>query len=137
MPAVNATGTSSEAMNTEAGYEALAGAWEATGLLSSGAHSSLLADTQITAEFDLKGRVSGTAGCNRYTAGVSTDGTSIQISAAAATRMFRAAPEGVMEQEAAYLSLLSQAASFGIQEAVLDLYGADGALLVSYERVAP
>lgn len=115
----------------------LAGDWDATELLSGGLLSELVSGTRITAAFDADGRVSGSAGCNRYTAAYSTDGTSIEFSSAAVTRMFCLAPEGVMEQEAAYLGLLSQASSFGILGTVLELYGADGARLVAYERTAP
>jgi heat shock protein HslJ len=123
-------------MNTDPGYESLLGDWEATGLLGGGVVSDLVAGTRITAAFELEGRVSGSAGCNRYTAAFAKDGAGIEISSAATTRMFCAAPEGVMEQEATYLALLAQAASFGSAGTVLELYGSDGALLVSYERAA-
>ncbi len=46
----------------------------------------LLEDTQITAVFDAEGKVGGSAGCNRYFAGYTVDGSSITIEPPASTR---------------------------------------------------
>jgi hypothetical protein len=76
--------------------------------------------------------LTGSAGCNRYTAAYEIDGDSISIGPAASTRMFCAEPEGVMEQETAYLAALELAASYAIQGDTLELWSAEGARLASY-----
>ncbi len=95
---------------------------------------SVLADSEITAIFGEDGKLSGSAGCNNYTATYSVDGKSIQISPAATTRMMCQTPEGVMDQEAAYLSAIQAAASYQLQGNSLTLKDADGATLAQYTR---
>ncbi len=95
---------------------------------------SLLADTEITAVFDAEGKVGGTAGCNRYFAGYTTDGATIAIEPPASTR--KLCPEAIMEQEAQYLAALPTAATFTIQGDELELRTAAGALVASYRASA-
>jgi heat shock protein HslJ len=71
-----------------------------------------LSDVKVTALF-ADDRVSGSAGCNRYTGGASINGNQLSISPLASTRMFCNAP-GVMAQEDRYLQVLGAAASFTI-----------------------
>lgn len=96
---------------------------------------SVLGGTEITAVFGDDGNLSGSAGCNRYTAGYTVDGDSIAIGPAASTRMFCGEPEGVMEQETAYLMALSMAEVYAIQGDKLELRTADGALVASFVAV--
>jgi hypothetical protein len=91
-----------------------------------------LLGTEVTAVFGEDGALTGSAGCNRYTAGYEIDGDSISIGPAASTRMFCAEPEGVMEQETAYLAALESAATYAIQGDTLELWNAEGARLASY-----
>ncbi len=74
----------------------------------------LLAETEITLNFE-EDRLNGIAGCNNYFAGYTASGASITVSPPGATLMFCEAPEGVMEQEAAYLAALESAATFSIE----------------------
>ena len=60
----------------------------------------------ITLEFFEPRRVAGSAGCNRYNAGVELDGADVQVTQPASTLML-CAEEGVMEQEQAYLQALA------------------------------
>ena len=53
--------------------------------------------------------LSGSASCNNYMATYTVDGDGITIGPAASTRMMCADPEGVMEQEMAYLASLTTA----------------------------
>ena len=64
------------------------------------------------------------AGAGRY----KLDGNKISIGPAASTMMLCGEPEGVMEQEAAYLKALESAATFAIEGQSLTLLAADGAL---------
>ena len=59
--------------------------------------------------------MSGTAGCNNYSASYTVDGNAITIGPAISTMMFCADPEGVMEQEMAYLQALPSAATYVVQ----------------------
>jgi heat shock protein HslJ len=95
---------------------------------------SLLADTEITAVFGEDGKITGSAGCNNYNASYTVDGDSIQIGPAASTRMMCSTPEGVMEQEYAYLNAIQAAASYQLRGDSLTLKDADGSTLAQYTR---
>ena len=93
---------------------------------------SVLAGTRITAAF-AAGSLSGSAGCNTYTAAYAAAGSdAIRIGPPASTRAFCADPPGVMDQEAAYLAALPTAARYRIEGAQLRLERADGARVATY-----
>lgn len=120
----------------QAGDTSLSGtSWSAT-FYNNGKEAvvGVLADSEITAEFGTDGTLSGSAGCNRYTAGYTVDGDSVQISPPASTRMLCAEPEGVMEQEAAYLAAISQAARYEVRANSLTLSDVNGSILAQYVR---
>ncbi|QYZ80332.1 META domain-containing protein [Methanofollis formosanus] len=77
--------------------------------------------TEITAVFDEDGKVTGSAGCNRYFASYNLTGSSMEIGPAGSTKMFCAEPEGIMEQESTYLSLLGAVKSYTIEGDQLEL----------------
>jgi heat shock protein HslJ len=82
------------------------------------------------------GTVSGSAGCNRYTyrATYETDGATITIGESAATERACTTPEGVVEQEQAYLSALPLAASYTVEGDRLSLLTTEGTYVAIYER---
>ena len=96
---------------------------------------NVLDGVQITAIFAEDGTLSGSAGCNNYVAGYTVDGAQLTIAPAATTMMFCVEPEGIMEQEAAYLAALATAATYSIRDGLLELRTADDALALRY-RVA-
>jgi heat shock protein HslJ len=112
------------------------GSWRATGLLQGDAFTTLLAGTEITASFDESGALSGSAGCNTYSASYSTDAGGINISQPASTRIECSEPEGIMAQEAAYLAALPTAARYEVAGRSLELLSAEGTAVVSYTREA-
>ena len=87
-----------------------------------------LPGTELSAFFD-GGELSGAAGCNTYFAGYRLDGSSIAIGPAGSTMAFCSAPEGIMEQEFAYLTLLGAADSFSVDGNRLTLSSGDDVLL--------
>ena len=93
---------------------------------------SVLADTEITAEFDEDGGVTGSAGCNNYMAAYDVEGDAIDIGPAATTRMACEEPEGIMEQEQAYLAALEPAASLSIEGDTLEFTDVDGTRLATF-----
>jgi heat shock protein HslJ len=84
-----------------------------------------LSGTEVTAVFDLEGRVSGNAGCNRYSAGFQSRDYGINITGTASTKMFCDGP-GVMEQESAFLADLAKASSFRFSGSSLKFYDGSG-----------
>lgn len=92
---------------------------------------SLLAGSEITAIF-AEGKLSGMAGCNNYFADYQVDEQAISIGPAASTRKFCGEPEGIMDQENAYLAALGTATSHEIKADNLKLFTAEGALALSY-----
>jgi heat shock protein HslJ len=96
---------------------------------------STIIGTEITADFAEEGALTGSAGCNSYTASYETDGEKITIGPAASTRMFCAEPEGIMEQESQYLTALENAAVYMIDSSRLEIRDANGSGVVSYESL--
>ena len=90
------------------------------------------ASATITADF-ADGKVSGSAGVNRYNAAVtsSTDG-SFSIGKAATTMM--AGPEDAMAAEAAYLKRLQAATSYAVNGDTLVINDADGQSSLTFTR---
>ena len=110
------------------------GAWKATMFRQRDAVASLEPGTEISAVFDEKGTLAGTAGCNTYRATFTTDGDAITIDKPAATEKACTTPPGVMEQEQAYLSALPLAASYRVEGSILSLLTAEGTFVATYER---
>ena len=110
------------------------GTWQATGVLQGNAVSSPIAGSEITASFAASGALTGSAGCNSYTASYTTDRGAIEIGQPAATRKLCPEPEGIMEQEAAYLAALPKAVRYRISGRVLELLTAEGTSVVTYAR---
>lgn len=100
--------------------------WE----LASLSESSLLQGTTITIEF-AENEVSGLAGCNRYGGSYQTSGSSLTFSDLFQTEMACLEPEGILEQEGAYLAALNVAASYRLTDDQLEILDkADGQLLM-------
>jgi heat shock protein HslJ len=106
----------------------------ATGVLQGDAFTSILIGSEITATFADDGTLSGSAGCNTYDASYTTDGDTIEIDAPSSTKMACPEPEGVMDQEAAYLAALPTAATFRVNGGLLELLSAEGSAVVTYTR---
>jgi heat shock protein HslJ len=112
------------------------GEWEVTAFLNGDAVSSPLPGTTITASFADGGTLTGSSGCNTYQTAFTLDRGSIEIEPAASTEMACAEPEGVMEQEAAYLAALPTAVGYRVDGGSLALVSADGTDVASYTRAA-
>jgi heat shock protein HslJ len=93
---------------------------------------ALLPDTAPSAEFSAD-KISGTAGCNTYFGTYSASGSDLRLSELAVTEMWCMEPEGVMEQEAAYLSALNTVASYRVDADRLELYEEAGAQILVFD----
>ncbi len=82
-------------------------AWEVTGLNNGKqAVTTVVAGSTLTATFAADGTVTGSAGCNTYSATYTLSGSDLKVTPPAATRMQCDQPAGVMEQETAFLAAL-------------------------------
>ena len=102
--------------------------WTVDELLVDGAPVPPVSGTEISAFFD-SDELSGAAGCNTYFASYRLDGSSISIGPAGSTMAFCSAPEGIMEQEVAYLTLLGSVDNYSIDGNTLTLSSGDDALI--------
>lgn len=104
--------------------------WELKTLGARDAQAAVLAGTRITLDFNaaLTGGT-GSAGCNTYGAEVVIEDARITISNISQTKKYCTSPEGIMNQESAYLNLLKAAQSFEIKSGELIIY-AGGDMLV-------
>ena len=91
----------------------------------------VLEDSFITAEFD-SGEVAGSAGCNNYFGPYETSGSEITIGALGSTRKACQDPQGVMEQETAYLNALQGSSTYSIGESGLQMFDSSGAEILQY-----
>lgn len=88
--------------------------------------------TTVTAFFDGQGMVSGTAGCNEYTASYSNGtNTTLTVDPPTSTKKACPSPDGVMAQEARYLGELQETRSFSV-DGVLRLMDARGEVVLTY-----
>lgn len=110
------------------------GAWQATAFRQRDAVASLIPGTEISAVFDQDGMLAGSAGCNTYRATYKTDGGAIRIDKPAATAKACTTPEGVAEQEQAYLAALPLARSYRVEGSILSLLTAEGTYVATYTR---
>lgn len=108
------------------------GSWRATSILQGDAVTSLLAGTEITTKIS-GGTIGGTSGCNTYSGGFRTQGSSISIGPLSGTEMACSTPAGVMKQERAYLEALPRAAKFRIEAGGLVLLTAQDTIVATFE----
>jgi heat shock protein HslJ len=113
--------------------------WDVTGF-NNGKEAvvSPIAGTQLTMIFGADGNLSGNAGCNTYTASVTTKGSTVTIGPPAATRRMCAQPQGVMEQEQQFLRALPTARFFRMEGNGLEMRTEvnAGAMVVTATRPA-
>lgn len=88
--------------------------------------------TGISAEFTADGKVSGSAGCNRYSGTYTISGSNITFSSPMASTMMMC-EQAVMDQESAYLKALGEAKTYAIKGDQLTLTGGDDIKLVVYK----
>lgn len=93
--------------------------------------ASVLNGTEITAAF-AGGKLTGSAGCNSYSASYEGEGDALTFGPAATTRKMCAEPQGIMEQEQAYLAALESVAGYRIQGGRLELLDTKGTPVATF-----
>lgn len=92
----------------------------------------VLPNVEVTAHF-ADGALDGSAGCNEYTGTVEADNEgAATISSVTATEMSCEEPDGVMEQETAYLAALSEVVGYDLIGSTLLLLNSDGESILLY-----
>lgn len=86
----------------------------------------------ITLKFGEDGRISGNAGCNDYFGDYELEGGLISVRALGATEKYCLAPEGVMDLEQAYFTLLNNSTRYSIDQGELILSYYDEAKLLVF-----
>ena len=99
-----------------------------------GALVSPLEGTTLTARFG-SSQVSGQGGCNDFSGGYSVSGSNISIGALAGGMMTCTEPDGIMDQEAAYMAALQSATSFQFDGNRLTLRRGDGSTAALFNRL--
>lgn len=129
--------TAPGANNTTAlsGPAALIGTWQlATFLGTNGETMRALAGSTPLVTFNRDGSVTGTAGCNHFSANYTATGNQLAFSPAASTLMYCTAPSGVMDQELRVFELLPVTAGFTIAGTTLTLLDRAGRPIMTFER---
>lgn len=90
--------------------------------------------TTITAEFGADGRVSGSSGCNNYSGPYEVDGNKLSFGQPMASTLMACEP-AVMQQEAAYMTVLESVAGYEIKDDSLTMYDADKTSVAEFEVV--
>jgi heat shock protein HslJ len=95
-----------------------------------GGLQSVLAGTQPTAVFESSGMVTGSGGCNTYSAPYTSTPDSLSIGPLAATRM--ACDQSIMDQEKAYFAALERTTGYRFESGRLVLVESSGARQAEY-----
>ncbi len=113
----------------------LATEWRLTHYTTGGGSTvaSPVPGTNVTLVFDDDGTLSGSAGCNAYSAPYQVNETGIVVERVIATKTSCTEPAGIMEQEGAYLDLLRSAAGYRLVGDTLAVIDGNGRAILFYE----
>ncbi len=109
---------------TSAPQDLTAGSWLLVNYNNGeGAVVSVLQGTELTAQFAEDGALTGSGGCNTFTGAYEASGAEFTLtSPLASTKMMCAEPEGIMEQEAAFLAAFDKVTSFEVENGQLVMF---------------
>jgi heat shock protein HslJ len=108
--------------------------WLATAYWDGGQMSTVLDGTGLTAAFGAGGGLNGSAGCNTYSASYLVQGASLAITPPTATSMICEEPEGIVEQETAFLNALASAGGYNLEGSELFILNASGQAVLEFVR---
>jgi len=106
--------------------------WIATAYWDGAQMASVLEGTALTAAFGAGGQLNGTAGCNTYSASYLVEGRSLAITPPSLSSAICGEPEGVMEQETAFLNTLTSAGGYNLEGGELFILGASGQAVLEF-----
>jgi len=133
----NGTGVLVFTKNVRPEPEPLVGTnWTLESIHTGDAVTSVIAGTTVTAVFGEDGKVTGSAGCNRYFASYNVSGMSLSIDQIGSTKMSCTTPEGIMDQEITYLNILGDVKSYAIEGGRLELLDEGGVQILGFSATA-
>jgi hypothetical protein len=91
---------------------------------------SVLGGTSLTVEFGRDGKLTGSAGCNTYVSTYVVQGSQLTVALPTATSKVCDQPQGIMEQETAFLAHLAAAGSFNLQGSRLSISNLSGQVVL-------
>jgi heat shock protein HslJ len=100
-------------------------------VLTSLTGKALIEDTQITLRFG-EGSLEGSAGCNTYGGSYAATEDSLRLSDLYWTEMGCLEPEGILDQEMAYLTALNTVDSYRVDAGRLELYDEAGSQILVF-----
>jgi len=109
--------------------------WQASGINNGKGGVVSTATTSLSTAIFSEGQITGSGGCNQFTATYESEGDQITIGPAAATRKFCNEPEGIMDQEQQYFEAMGRARTISLTPERLELRDDAGSLQVGF-RVA-
>ena len=92
--------------------------------------TTVLSGAITTIEFGKDDNVSGTGGCNDYTGTYTVDGDALTFGPLASTMKACGEPEGVMEQETVFMSLMQAATGYKLDGGQLHILNEKGQLVI-------
>lgn len=101
-------------------------------LVSLGGATPLASTAPPSAEFSAD-EISGSTGCNHYFGAYEVSGTEITIRDLASTEMACMDPEGMMDQEQAFLAALRETANYSLAGDRLEFLDATGSVRMVFE----
>jgi polar amino acid transport system substrate-binding protein len=106
--------------------------WQVTSLSdpATGSSGAVLPGSTLTMAFDRNGKANGSSGCNTFSTSYLLYGQELVMTPPTGTSMLCSTPEGIMEQEATFLTLLSAVSSYTIEGKSLYLNNATDQVLV-------
>lgn len=107
-------------------------AWHAAGINNGRGGVVSSESVQLATAVFAAGKVSGSAGCNNYSASYEISDSQITIGPAMTTRRQCAEPEGIMAQEQQFLQALTAARQYRLTAGRLELRDSNGSLQVSF-----
>jgi heat shock protein HslJ len=97
-----------------------------------GGMATVLSGTTLTAEFGDDDQLNGSGGCNNYFGGYSVSGDLLTVSQLGVTMMACPDPEGIMEQEYAFLGALQSAAGYKFEGSQLHILDGTGQVVIVF-----
>ena len=99
-----------------------------------GGTTYVVGDQPVTALFRADGQVTGSSGCNQYTATYTATGSTVKVTPGMTTLM--ACAPTVMDQENSYLDLLSKASTYAVSGDTMLMYDSMGTLVLAFRNPA-
>ncbi len=115
----------------------LLGTWQLTSFLgANGETVQAVAGSVPFVTFDRAGKVTGSVGCNQFSADYTVSGTQLAIGPAVSTLMYCAVPSGVMDQEQRVFEFFPLTAGYTVAGDTLTLLDRSGNRIMTFNRAA-